>query len=231
MALTDWIISYWKLDEASGTTAFDSVGSNDGTINGATWTTGKINWGLSLDWINDNVNFWNTWAIGTWDFSWQVWAKFTTTSTKVLLSKWPNQAISPVWDYVSFITYSDWKIWFRVSDWSTLVEPKTTTAFNDWNWHHIVWVRSWTNVSLYIDWTLIQTLWSAWYNLDNTNNFTLWNFSYLNIALYFWGQSDEISIWNRALTSVEATELYNSWDGLQYPFVSGKRSWFLMKNF
>jgi len=35
-------VSYWKLDEGTGTTATDSVGSNDGTITGATWGEGKI---------------------------------------------------------------------------------------------------------------------------------------------------------------------------------------------
>lgn len=230
MALTDWLINYWKLDETSGTTAFDSVGSSDWTINWATWTTGKINNGLSLDWTNDRVDFWDTWAINTWDFSWQIWAKFTAAATKVLLSKWPNQATIPQWDYVSIITYNDWKIWFRLSDWSTLVEPKTTTAFNNGNWHHIVWVRSWTNASLYINWSLIQTLWGAGYNIDNINSLMLGNFSYLNSSLYFWWQVDEIWVWNRALTSTEVTQLYNSWAGLQYPFSSWSRTWFLMKN-
>tara|TARA_R110002110_G_scaffold205320_1_gene417590 strand:- start:1459 stop:5328 length:3870 start_codon:yes stop_codon:yes gene_type:complete len=35
-------ISYWKLDEGTGTSAADSVGSNNGTITGATWADGKI---------------------------------------------------------------------------------------------------------------------------------------------------------------------------------------------
>jgi len=41
--LTDDLVSYYKLDETSGTTAVDSFGSNDGTVNGATVNqTGKI---------------------------------------------------------------------------------------------------------------------------------------------------------------------------------------------
>jgi len=37
------LVSYWKLDETTGTVAYDSVGSNDGTISGATYTSsGKI---------------------------------------------------------------------------------------------------------------------------------------------------------------------------------------------
>jgi len=32
------LVSYWKLDEGTGSTATDSKGSNDGTISGASWT-------------------------------------------------------------------------------------------------------------------------------------------------------------------------------------------------
>jgi hypothetical protein len=44
------LVSWWKFDEGSGTTAYDSAGDNDGTIYGATWTTGQIWWRLKLRW-------------------------------------------------------------------------------------------------------------------------------------------------------------------------------------
>jgi hypothetical protein len=48
--------AHWKLDETSGTTAVDSVGSNDGTlINGPVWTPGTIDGGLDFDGSNDYV--------------------------------------------------------------------------------------------------------------------------------------------------------------------------------
>lgn len=34
------------------------------------------------------------------------------------------------------------------------------------------------------------------------------------------GSIDEVGVWSRALSSTEITELYNSWDWLQYPFTS-----------
>jgi hypothetical protein len=40
-------VSYWKLDEGAGTIAEDSVGSNDGTLEGATWSSGIIGGALS----------------------------------------------------------------------------------------------------------------------------------------------------------------------------------------
>ncbi|MBM2817717.1 MAG: hypothetical protein HW401_307, partial [Parcubacteria group bacterium] len=54
--LSNGLISYWKLDEISGTTAFDSTGSNTGTLTGATWTTAKINNGLSFNGTSNYLN-------------------------------------------------------------------------------------------------------------------------------------------------------------------------------
>ena len=49
MALTDNLVSYWKLDESSGNAA-DSVGSNTLTNTGtATYAAGKINNGVVVN--------------------------------------------------------------------------------------------------------------------------------------------------------------------------------------
>jgi hypothetical protein len=50
------IVSHWEFDEGGGTTAYDSVGNNDGTVLGAGWTTGKVNGALSFDGQNDYVS-------------------------------------------------------------------------------------------------------------------------------------------------------------------------------
>jgi parallel beta-helix repeat protein len=55
------LVAYWNFDEGSGTVLHDQAGSNDGTINGATWKpTGGISGGaLSFDGDNDYVQFTN----------------------------------------------------------------------------------------------------------------------------------------------------------------------------
>ena len=42
-------IAWWRLDETSGTTAYDSVGSNHGTVHGGRWTDGKVGGALCFD--------------------------------------------------------------------------------------------------------------------------------------------------------------------------------------
>src|SRR3989338_6799822 len=50
------LVSHWKMDETSGTTATDSVGTNTGTVTGATFTAGKINNGLSFNGTSNYVS-------------------------------------------------------------------------------------------------------------------------------------------------------------------------------
>jgi hypothetical protein len=52
-------VAHWKLDETQGTTAFDSTGAHNGTLNGnPTWqpTGGMIGGALSFDAVDDRVN-------------------------------------------------------------------------------------------------------------------------------------------------------------------------------
>ncbi len=50
------LVAHWTFDEGSGTTAYDSAGSNDGTIYGAQWTSGQIGGALSFDGYGDYVD-------------------------------------------------------------------------------------------------------------------------------------------------------------------------------
>ena len=54
-SLDNGLVAHWKLDDGTGTTAEDSAGNNDGTVNGATWTDGKIYGALSFDGSDDYV--------------------------------------------------------------------------------------------------------------------------------------------------------------------------------
>lgn len=49
------LVSYWPLDENTGTVAGDSVDSNDGTIYEARWRVGRVGRSLLFDGVNDYV--------------------------------------------------------------------------------------------------------------------------------------------------------------------------------
>ena len=90
--ITTGLVSHYKLDEASGTTAVDSTGANNGTLtNNPAWTTGKIGNGLSFDGTNDYVNIANESNFDferTNSFSASAWVKNnSTTGEYPILSK------------------------------------------------------------------------------------------------------------------------------------------------
>ena len=49
------LIAYWSFDEGSGGIAYDSAGSNDGTIYGASWVDGISGHALSFDGVDDYI--------------------------------------------------------------------------------------------------------------------------------------------------------------------------------
>jgi len=53
-AIPDSAIHRWPYDEGSGSTVADSIGSADGTINGATWTSGTWVGGYALSFATDD---------------------------------------------------------------------------------------------------------------------------------------------------------------------------------
>jgi hypothetical protein len=61
MVSAQGLVASYSFDEGSGTILSDSSGNgNNGTINGATWTTGKYGGGLSFDGINDYIQVSNS---------------------------------------------------------------------------------------------------------------------------------------------------------------------------
>ncbi len=50
------LVSWWKFDEGTGSTAYDSAGDNNGVVYGATWTTGQISGALDFDGSDDYVS-------------------------------------------------------------------------------------------------------------------------------------------------------------------------------
>ena len=55
------MVSYWRLDETSGTTAADSYDGNDGTASGGSWVSAHINNGYEFDGSGDHID------LGTFD--------------------------------------------------------------------------------------------------------------------------------------------------------------------
>jgi hypothetical protein len=220
--LLDSLLAYWKLDESSGD-AIDSVGSNDGTVSGATQgVTGKIIDSYSFDGINDKVEFGSDSSLdpGTSDFSISLWFKTSTDDRDVL---WCNGGDEVTPRVVLYTKGSSGDFEVQIRDSGSSIDSffsDTDGTFYNGLWHHLVVnLDRDGNVSFYLD--------GSSHGVDDISAFdgdTIWSGSSKTTignkpnsdTQAFNGLIDEVGYWNRTLNSSEIQALYNSGSGLAY---------------
>lgn len=218
------LISYWRMDETSGTNVIDAVGSNNLINNGAGITTGKNNNCLNIsanDYLSGTSS--NQFDFSKTDsFSISLWCYgLNTTGSRTFVSK-----VSGVVG-VSRTGYEFWvnagRLYFYLFNEgvNTLVSYGTNPQFNTsvTTWRHCVCTYNGSNNStglvMYYQGNTFST-YRANSNLttiNNSSNIVLGN-NYGNA--YLNGKMDEVGIWNRVLSQSEVTSLYNSGNGLFY---------------
>ena len=224
--LDDGLISYYNLDETSGTSFTDSTGSNDGTGNNTDVSggTGIINDGGNFDTGNYDID------LGTGinlfdnnnDFSVGFWLNPTTF---VLNGSFINLGTGrdngfylqdPAGDgsFQAFFSNSSAKrAYYR---WNTV--------FSTGSYQYVVFARTGNTTKLYVN-GVDQGAPDSSGN-DGTSPFPItYDASEVGFigadnseTLFIDANLDEIGLWNRYLSQAEVTELYNSGDGLTYPF-------------
>jgi hypothetical protein len=147
-------IAEYKMDEGTGTIAYDTSGDgNDGTISGTTWTQGKYGKALSFDGssslaVSDSIS---TRANG--DFSVSAWVKANAYSTgnQPQIAQSGNSGCYYAWDLRST---TDNHFQMAVEDsgcsytWATAAD-----TYNLGQWYYVVgtWNNTTGTVTLYID--------------------------------------------------------------------------------
>ena len=190
--------------------AIDCIGWYNGTVSWASLTTDhlwKSNHAYDFDWSNDYINLW------TWD----IWIGWSFT-----LSCWVNPDTLSWYDNI-FSDWSTWKVNFflqaSANDW--ILMAASWDWWSNWDgtylrytlststWQHIVYTRSWTTKTLYINWVQQDTFtwWYSWW--VTTNNKVFWSWSVvLWTNVYDWKLGYPILI-ERALSASEVLTLYN----------------------
>ena len=235
MALTDNLVSYWKLDESSGNAA-DSVGSNTLTNNGTIpYVAGKINNGADLE-LSSSQYFSKTDNVSlslTDTISFSIWIKLEQLPSAVgtnftIISK--SRESTNQRGYVLVITTGN-KIQIFTTSTGTYSTGTTTETFTDsavfvsgdvGNWVHLVatYVASTKTFTIYKNGSLVsntKSLNNATSMFDNTAAFCL-GADNEGTNRFLDGVVDEGGLWSRVLSASEVTELYNAGAGLQYPF-------------
>lgn len=223
--MSNGLVGYWKLDEASGS-VLDATGSNTGTNSGATPNqAGKINTAYSFNGTNSGIIVNNTaFNFGTaTDFSFSAWVKTTYGSDQFIIAKY-NTGYTP-----GIMLGTDQnKPYACIRDGvgsgaNEIVIVSGTTNINDNNWHFVVATFDRDGyLRLFLDGSeqASASISSLAETVNNSNNFCIGFRDYASLPYVFNGSIDEAGVWNRVLSSTEILTLYNGGAGLTYPFTS-----------
>ncbi|MBV6518232.1 MAG: hypothetical protein DCC43_07945 [Candidatus Brocadia sp.] len=222
IASPEGLQAYYTFDEGNGTVVNDSSGNgNNGTITGATWTTGKSGGGLSFDGNNDSVT---VPRMNNDEVSVCAWfyknANDTTRHDAIFsgLRASLNTQLREGFE-LRFPASAPDRIEFVLVTQDGSGNKSTRIAQGDLvhsvgNWYHVAGTYNKTSgeQKLYVNGGLVHTL------LHGAGNtivpLTLYSdmrigYSRVNNG-YFRGAVDEVRLYSRALTNQEILDLFNS---------------------
>jgi concanavalin A-like lectin/glucanase superfamily protein len=217
MALTDSLISWWELGEASGTRA-DSHGTNHLTDNNTVLSAvGKV--GNAADIERDNVEYLScasnsTLQMGDIDFTICCWVKVEQTDGLLVQLVSKDNSNSPAENDFNLTCDPTFRFF---TNWAHIPNSGITPTLGVWyfvvGWHdavantHNIQVDNATPVS-------VSTAGDA--PVVSTSEFQIGARQWAASRQSFDGLIDQVAIWKRLLTTDERTALYNSGNGVAY---------------
>jgi len=215
MALTDGVVSYWKLDETAGAVV-DTIGTYAGTNNGATVNqTGKVNKCYSFDGANDYVRV-NT-------------ANAYSSLTNGTLNFWVNPDTLTNSDYY-FISAeanhdASWyifggKLRTFIFNNAAIVLFDSVTSISTGAWTMVTYTSDGSFSNLYINGVIDKANQAKGFFAAAGSAAATVDFGGKNgTTNALDGYMDEVGIWNRALTADEVLNLYRQgMAGFSYPW-------------
>lgn len=212
MALTDNLVSYFDL-EANGN---DSHGSNNLTASGTVAYVSALDGnGLDCDAVADRLSHQTSNMSLDWsgDYTWQFWAfkptgaAFSGYMADHVTTTGANRRVLFIWDTTGGNNLTIYCGGFGGTN--TFVAGGLTTN----TWYHFVLVKTGTSFELFVN-NVSQGTKTAGTATYSVNKYAIGGSVDPNAGGTC--RFDMCGVWNRALTSAERTELYNSGNGLNY---------------
>jgi len=205
------MISHWKFEEGSGTTAADSVSDNNGTLyGGPNWVTGRVgSYALDFNGTSDYVDVGDQDDLDFGeeaDFTIIAWFKTSSSSAQMIVNK-RAKGVKPGYD----MWIQAGKLYARISDSSSGAGASTTATFNDGSWHNLTAVYDRSDVvRLYVDANELATPGdiSGLGSIDTAQVFTIGDRNDAGWHAYFNGDIDDVIVFDRCLTAEEVKHLY-----------------------
>jgi len=203
---TTGLVSYWRLNELSGTSAADSQGSHRGdyrreSLRGQPGAlTGEANKAVTLDGVDDYVDLGEPAGLRTAEFTVEAWFKTSASGTE--------QTIYRSRPYGQTLKLgSDGKVIGEYSDSAGTAYTSTSSAsFNDGAWHHVAYTRASTGSTLYVDGNQVGSNSStAAIHYDSDGRVRVGKNGDEDTN-YFNGSIDEVAFYDNALTQTKIQE-------------------------
>lgn len=215
------LISYWKLDEASGTRN-DSHGSNHLTDNNTVGsTTGIISNGANF--ITANSEYLSRASnaslqmSGNTNFTISAWVNMTSNADYSFVAKDDDASNSRDFN-LGFTTGGGLGILFHIQSAGVLYVASSAIGSTSTWYHLIAWYDS-SNGQCHLrinDATTYNSSTGATGADASSAEFRIGAREYAGFESYMGGIIDEVGLWKRKLTSQEMTDLYNGGSGLPY---------------
>jgi ribosomal protein L40E len=223
---TSGLVASWHFDEDSGDFAHDASGNgNDGTVNGASWTTGISNGALQFNGINDYVEvsdsaslkITNSLTLEAW-----IYPNFShDTKDHSIVAK--GRDLSTNGGYQMTVSEYDGPLGVRMHELGFFIQNSATPK---WIWlNNSILNNRWTLVAGVYDGSTMKLYVNGKLRLSEPQSGDIIANSYpLDIgarkntagnlqSIEFWnGTIDEVKIYNRALTS---DEVYDDYIGVE----------------
>ncbi len=202
--IREGLVSYWKFDEGSGTTAYD-------THHIATrWNTNgtKYSNALNFDGVDDNARLGATTDI----FTESTFSGGQTIALWIRPASWKASTIFDIEGRGGLIEMAaTGKVRYYTYDNDYQYTSYSTDALTTENWWFVVAVWNTTHNLLYINGVLDNSAAAANYSsINDVNRYVAIGSKHDGTAAYFNGTIDDARIYSRGLTSSEIESLYNN---------------------
>jgi len=200
----------WHFDEGSGTTAYDSSGNenNGSLVNDPTWANGKFGKAIQFDGVDDYVQVNYRLSTPITIAAWVNLPDFTHT-LNTLLNTYPHPVI-----IISLNRLGMGETYVYIgsgSGWIGVPSIISNQSLEQNKWHYVVYTNDGTMGVLYHDGVNVG---SSSHVPSGYGDF-FWlgaaTYAYPSVGEPFTGFMDEVSIYNRALSTAEISDLYNNY--------------------
>jgi hypothetical protein len=205
------LVGWWKLDDGTGSIATDSAGSNDGTITGATWTTGKVGGALDFDGDGDYVVIGSSVSVNN------IWGGGGT------FIAWFNPSSIPTDPRIISWNTGDDRSCVLLDAPSTInMRRSFNGALGKWHVNFTSPTNEWTHLAItynddsdlndptfYVNGTTLTVAKTATPSGSSKSSSNAYLGSDRGIRRYFNGKIDDVRIYDYELSSQEVQNLYN----------------------